>query len=257
MATPELQPLAFTRCAPPAGGAVRTDRSIDEIRGLFLRAGVMRKASGSAYLELGKTKVVCAVFGPQPADGKELMQRGQLECALRFTSFSQQQRRQYVQGGSAEERGLSTSLTTALASAVQLDHYPRSLIAVQALVLQDDGGALAAAVTCASLALAHAGVLLYDLVAACSCSVVAGEVVVDGCAGELAEATSTTTVAHMPSLNQLTLLQQDGAATFERTTQALQLALDGCARLHERVRASLQAAPPGPSSTSEAEDKRR
>ena len=240
-ATPELQPLPFARCAPPTGAA-RGDRHIDALRGLSLRKAVVRKASGSAYLELGNTKVLCAVFGPQPAEGRELMQRGQLECALRFTSFSQAERRQCAQGGSAEEKSLSMALTTALASAVQLDHYPRSLIAVQALVLQDDGGALAAAVTCASLALAHTGVLLYDLVAACSCSVVAGEVVIDGCAGELAEAASTTTVAHMPALNHITLLQQDGATTYERSSQSLQLALDGCARLHERVRACLQPA---------------
>ena len=101
MANAELQPLPFARCAPPAAGGARGDRSIDALRGLFLRTGVMRKASGSAYLELGRTKVLCAVFGPQPAEGRELMQRGQLECALRFTSFSQQERRQCVQGGSA------------------------------------------------------------------------------------------------------------------------------------------------------------
>ena len=54
----------------------------------------------------------------------------------------------------AEEKALSLELGAALASSVQLHLLPKSTIAVHALVLQDDGGALPAAVSCASLALA-------------------------------------------------------------------------------------------------------
>ena len=59
-------------------------------------------------------------------------------------------------------------MSAALSASVQLHLLPKSTIAVHALVLQDDGGALPAAVTCASLALADSGILLYDLVAACT-----------------------------------------------------------------------------------------
>ena len=53
-------------------------------------------------------------------------------------------------------RELNASLAAALASSVQLHLLPKSIISVHVLVLQDDGGVLPAAVSCASLALADA-----------------------------------------------------------------------------------------------------
>ena len=134
-------------------------------------SGRIDGAKGSAYLERGSTKVVCAVYGPHQTEGREYLQRGQLETALRFTSFARRDRCKSPASGSPEERELSMALGAALEASVQLDQYPKSTIAVNALVLQDDGGALAAAITCASLALADAGLLLFGMVAACSCAV--------------------------------------------------------------------------------------
>lgn len=45
-------------------------------------------------------------------------------------------------------------LSQTLSAAVRLDQYPKSLIDLSILVLEDDGSAFAAAVTCASIALA-------------------------------------------------------------------------------------------------------
>jgi exosome complex component MTR3 len=56
----------------------------------------------------------------------------------------------------------------ALEVSVNLDKFPKSVIDVYALVLEDDGSALAAAIICGSLALADAGVELYDIVSACA-----------------------------------------------------------------------------------------
>ena len=46
--------------------------------------------------------------------------------------------------------------------------FPNFQVDVYALILQNDGSALAAAITCASLALADASVPMYDLVTAAS-----------------------------------------------------------------------------------------
>ena len=120
---------------------------------------MVANADGSVYLELGKTRVLCSAFGPQPTDEDDSQQRGKLDCTLRFASFARPRTQKQPDAGTAnaEELDLSLSLATALSPAVQLERYPRSVLALHALVLEDEGGALAAAIMCASLALADAG----------------------------------------------------------------------------------------------------
>lgn len=50
----------------------------------------------------------------------------------------------------------------------QVHRLTKSVVGVHVMVLQADGGELAVATTCASMALADAGIELYDLVTACS-----------------------------------------------------------------------------------------
>lgn len=57
-------------------------------------------------------------------------------------------------------------VSACLSTAVHLDKYPKSEIYIHILVLEDDGGILAGAVNAASLALADAGIELFDLVSA-------------------------------------------------------------------------------------------
>jgi exosome complex component MTR3 len=235
-------PLVRSAEEPAASDAARAEgRAAEALRPLKLRTGVVTSASGSAMIELAHTKVLVSVFGPHATEGREYLDRGQLECSLRFASFARRPRRKERQaaGGTAEERTLSLEMAAALSASVQLHLLPKSTIAVHALVLQDDGGALPAAVSCASLALADASILLYDLVAACSCALVGSEARLDGSAAELAAADGSLSVACMPALDQLTLLRHTGAVAFEQLTGTLQLALSGCALLHREMRAAL------------------
>ncbi|MEM3819379.1 MAG: exosome complex exonuclease Rrp41, partial [Nitrososphaerota archaeon] len=47
-------------------------RRPDELRPLKIEIGVLDKSDGSAYVELGKTKVFAAVFGPREVHPKHL-----------------------------------------------------------------------------------------------------------------------------------------------------------------------------------------
>ena len=253
----------------------RDGRSTDAFRTLVLRTGVMAKAAGSAHLELANTKVVCSVLGPHAAEGRGYQEHGVLDCSLRFTSFAHRERRIAPHGGpstgggstapSTDERALSLSLAAALSGSVQLSEYPKSVISVNVLVLEDDGAALAAAITCASLALADASVLIYGLVPACNCVLLpaggdeapaggdegrcgagvgidkGGSVLLDPCADELRAASATTTGAHMPSLQQLILHEHEGAASVEKVNEALVLSLEGCSKMHAQMEEVLHA----------------
>ena len=155
--------------APTAGRA--DGRQMDQLRPLKIRTGVISCAAGSAMLELAQTKVVCSVYGPHATEGREYLDKGQLECSLRFASFARRARADKRHGmATAEEKTLSLELAAALFASVQLHLLPKSTIAVHVLVLHDDGGILPAAISCASLALADASIHLYGLVACASCA---------------------------------------------------------------------------------------
>ena len=261
-----LPPIPIIRrsAPPPADGSRADGRTVDQLRPLKLRTGVVTSASGSAMLELAHTKVLCSVFGPHATDGRDFSEQGQLECSVRFASFARRGRERQNPAGSPEEKTLSLALSSALSASVQLHLLPKSTIAVHALVLQDDGGALAAAISCASLALADASIELYDLVAACGCALLPANppppanppaatkalaradtpsgdarLALDCASAELAAAGGTLTVACMPALDQLTLVRQEGCTTHEVVSSAMQLALSGCRLLHRQMTAAL------------------
>uniref|UniRef100_F7ERN2 Exosome component 6 n=1 Tax=Monodelphis domestica TaxID=13616 RepID=F7ERN2_MONDO len=142
------------------------------LRPVYARAGLLSQAKGSAYLEAGRTKVLCAVSGPRPVEGERGAAAGgaggRLLCDFRRAPFSGPRRR--GAGGGAEERELALALQEALEPAVRLGRYPRAQLELSALLLEDGGSALAAALTAASLALADAGIEMYDLVVGCALS---------------------------------------------------------------------------------------
>ncbi|KAF9896046.1 hypothetical protein BX616_008244, partial [Lobosporangium transversale] len=111
-------------------------------------------------------------YGPRPIKrvGQIFSGRGILNCEIKFASFSCAKRRSNIRD--PQERELSQILSQALAPAVRLEKIPKSAIDVYITVLESDGwgSCVAAAVTAASVALAHAGIEMLDLVAGCSAS---------------------------------------------------------------------------------------
>lgn len=56
-------------------------RSNDEHRLIFLKTGVISQARGSAYVEQGKTKVMCGVYGPREIPRRsDFSMNGVLSC---------------------------------------------------------------------------------------------------------------------------------------------------------------------------------
>ena len=158
----------FQETSSPKQTAGRSEARQDgDHRKIFLSTGVISKAKGSAYIEQGGTKVMAGVFGPKEVQRRsDFSVTGSLAVELKFAPFAcRGGRRAGGQRGEdreAEELGLV--LAEALSSTVCLTKYPKSVIEVGVTVLEDDGGVVAAALTAAGLALAAAGIHLYDLV---------------------------------------------------------------------------------------------
>lgn len=125
------------------------------------------------------------------------------------------------------------SVAQAIAYSVRLEAYPKSLIDLYITVLEDDGSALAAAISCASLALANAEIEMIDLVAGCTLGLEGKRLVLDPVAEEAANQTTTLTVAYLPSMDEVSGVVQSGEMPFELQGQAIQACVTGCGQINE------------------------
>ncbi|XP_034542632.1 exosome complex component MTR3 [Notolabrus celidotus] len=242
--------------SPGPGRADGRQRDQVDVRPVFVRCGLVSQAKGSAYIEAGNTKLMCCVYGPRETDRKDEtdMKCGRLTTDMRFAPFSCPERGSWIQG--SQDKDLSLMLHESLQPALCLHKYPRSQIEVNVMVLENSGSVLAHAVTCASLALADAGIEMYDLVLGCSIRQDGASYVVDPSYMEENSYSSVSsenqgglTVAFLPSLNQISGLQSDGEMTEETLTAGVRTCIEGCYKLYPVIQQALakavrRAAPP-------------
>ncbi|KAL6107200.1 exosc6 [Pungitius sinensis] len=260
---PEVSQCPFLFSSKPAAslplkGPREDGRQRDQVdvRPVFVRCGLVSQAKGSAYIEAGSTKLMCCVYGPREIERKDEtdMTCGRLVTDMRFAPFSCLERGAWIQG--SQEKDLSLMLQESLQPAVCLNKYPRSQIEVNVMVLESSGSVLAHAVTCASLALADAGIEMYDLILGCSMRQDGASYVVDPSRAEenwrssiVEENQGGLTVAFLPSLNQISGLESDGEMTEETLTAGVRTCIEGCYKLYPVVQHALckavrRAAPP-------------
>ena len=173
---------------------------------------------------------------------------------MRFAPFSCPERGSWIQG--SQEKDLSLMVLESLQPAVCLHKYPRSQIDVNVMVLENNGSALAHAITCASLALADAGIEMYDLVLGCSIRQDGASYLIDptfleesGSNWASGENQGSLTVSFLPSLNQISGLQSDGEMGEETLTAGVRTCIEGCYKLYPVIQQALVkavrgAAPP-------------
>lgn len=220
-------------------GKRRDGRGLLETRPVFLRTGTITRANGSAYIELENTKVICAVYGPrQTHRQQEFRETGQLQCDFKFATFSCEQRKGFVQD--AQEKEYSNILEQALEQSVRLDLFPKAVVDIFVVVLENDGSALEAAITCASMALADAGIELYDFVAACSVGVADNQVLIDYTNQELPALQTTALLALMPSLNETTHFLLAGETDTQLINELVQVGGDGCSKMQSLMKEALK-----------------
>lgn len=133
-------------------------------------------------------------------------------------------------------------------------------------VLQSDGGVFNAAVIGSSLALADAGIAMRDVVCAASAAVIKIEqddtdnntnakndddakkkkkkrsnndlyhAIADPTEDEILQASGVVTIALMPNLREVTVWDQFGKMPLDASTEAMELARDGCVTMHKFVK---------------------
>ena len=212
-------------------------RKNNELRPMSAKVGVIPNADGSAIFSFGDTIAIAAVYGPRQLHPQHLQDpaSGILRVNYDLLSFSVSDRKK--PGPSRRSQEISKVTEWALAPVVDLGEFPNTVIDVQIYIIQADAGTRTAGINAASMALAHAGIPMKNLV----CSVAVGkqdkELVVDLTKEEEdfdeGEGATDFAVAKIANTDEYTLLQLDGKIQPEVVKEILKLADKACEEVYE------------------------
>ncbi|HUV34600.1 MAG TPA: exosome complex exonuclease Rrp41 [Candidatus Desulfaltia sp.] len=215
-------------------------RKPDELRPIHIESGVLPNADGSAYIEMGRNKIMAGVYGPREMHPKRLSKpnQGVLRCRYHMAPFSVDPRRSPAP--SRRDMEISMVMRDALEPALFLERYPRSVIDVYVEIIQADGGTRCASINAAAVALADAGIPMKDLVASVAVGKYEDKLILDLGDYEDKKGQSDLPLAYMPKFDKVTLLQMEGIMTQEETEEAVKMAVEGCKKIYEIQKETLK-----------------
>jgi exosome complex component MTR3 len=213
--------------------------------------------------------------GPRQNANADFSEKGQFECEFSYASFAGDERRKRFR--TTDEMHFANVIQEAISASICLHKYPKSVVEAHVMVIEEGPGVLGAAITCTSLALADAGIELYDLVASCSAAYVDGVGIIldptasdeallksvvepvvesdtdkkskdadtdadadaDSAASKMIVDDGRVSVAYMPSLRQLTHLSQTGHVSASMLHTMMERACDGASQSYQAMRTCL------------------
>ncbi len=214
-------------------------RSIDQMREIEAKVGVVKRANGSAYFRFGNTAAVAAVYGPRALHPRFLQDpiKSVIQCRYAMVPFSTKER--IRPGPSRRSIEISKIIKEALSHTVFLEEFPKTCIDIYIDVIQADASTRCAALNAASLALADAGIPMRSLISCCSVGKIDNTIVLD-----IAGVEDNYGQVDMPVAvdkdNNIVLLQIDGILTKEEFSNALALALKGCREVYKKQEEALR-----------------
>ncbi len=147
-----------------ANGIRKDGRKAGDVRPISIELGVVPVADGSCRMRWGTNDVIAAIYGPMEAHPRKIQRqdRAVLDVRYNMAPFSTSDR--IRPGFNRRSREISKVTAEALESVVMLELYPRSKIRVEIEIICAEAGTRCVGLTAASVALAHAGIPMTDLV---------------------------------------------------------------------------------------------
>ncbi len=222
----------------------RTDgRKVDEMRPIQTKIGVVPNADGSAMFSSGDTIAVAAVYGPRKLHPQHQQKPDTcvLRCTYNMNSFSVSDR--IRPGPSRRSTEISKIIEWALSPVVMLKKFPGTVIDVHINIIQADAGTRCAAINAASMALAHAGIPMKNLVSSVSIGKLDKQLVVDVNKDEedWEEGEGATDIPiSMTGDSKLTHVQLDGNIDKKQMEEAIKLADKACKEIYEIQKQALK-----------------
>lgn len=231
---PVLVPEPHDKVCFTSEGKRLDGRTEDEGRSFSCKVGVIKNAQGSAYVEHGGNKIYAAVYGPREVHPRHLAKRdtGILRVYYRMTTFSVHERMRPTPNRRSTE--ISKVIREALEPVIFLEAYPNSQIEIYIEVVAADGGTRCASTTCASLALADAGIPMKSLVVGIAAGKAQEKIILD-----LGDKEDKVGQADMPAAIVMTtkgisLLQFDGEMNTEEMKLSFDYMLKGAEKIYEK-----------------------
>ncbi|OCH94978.1 mRNA transport regulator 3 [Obba rivulosa] len=220
-------------------GQPRQGRAASDIRPIFLKAGLITQANGSAYIETQRSKIACAVYGPRQSKSTVYSENGRLNVEVKFAPFSCTRRKVPIRD--AEDRSVAVQIHQALLPSIRLELLPKSTIDIFITIIENDGidGCIAAGSVAASTALADAGIEMLGLVIACSACTIGKEIWLDPNNDEAQASSGTLIYASMPALGTVTNVSQNGRLTPDEAIRCMEACQERCIDIHAVVAEAL------------------
>lgn len=219
-------------------------RKNNEMRKMSAKVGVIPNADGSAMFSFGNTIAIAAVYGPRQLHPQHMQDpaTGILRVNYDLLSFSVSDRKRPGPNRRAQE--ISKVTEWALLPVIDLKEFPNTVIDVQIYIIQADAGTRTAGINAASMALAHAGIPMRDLVSSVAVGKQDKELIVDLSKEEEdfeeGEGATDFAIAKVANSDEYTLLQLDGNIQPEVVKKILELANDSCAEVYEFQKKTLK-----------------
>eukprot|EP00796_Vickermania_ingenoplastis_P011040 gene11040-7673_t len=190
----------------------------------------------SSCVEVGDTRVICAVRPPQQLVQEYRGDRGRVVCEVhRVTSAGQRD-------DETLELDLALALEGVAEQLVMLEDLPQLLIEVTLEIIRDEGAIWDALSTALAVALAAGGFGMLDLFSSCSAALLDdGAVVVDVTRDEEERARASVTVCSSLNSNQIVFMRHCGSVETSTLSQLVHTALSGTQARKEGILKEIRA----------------
>ncbi len=208
-------------------------RKPDETRKIEAKVGVIKRADGSAMFSFGNSKAIVAVYGPRKLHPQHLQdpEKCLLRCYYDLISFSVAERKR--PGPSRRSTEVSYVTANALKKALKLESFPNSVIDVYIFIVEADASTRCSGINAASMALAHAGIPMTELVSSISIGKIGDSIVADltkeeedYCIkkdGKEIKAATDIPFAFLSGSEKISLMQLDGKVNVDDLKEAIAL----------------------------------
>ncbi|MCQ4153463.1 MAG: exosome complex exonuclease Rrp41 [Archaeoglobales archaeon] len=214
----------------------------DQLRPIKIEVDVLKRADGSCYIEMGKNKVVAAVYGPREAFPRHIQDPSKVVVRYRYNMapFSVEERKR--PGPDRRSIEISKVSKEAFEAVIMKELFPRSVVDIFVEVLQADAGSRTACINAASVALVDAGIPMKGMLTSVAVAKVDGVLVLDPMKEE-----DNFGEADMPfaflirggKIESVALLQMDGRMTRTEIKEALNLAKKGAMEIYNLQREAI------------------
>lgn len=219
-------------------------RTVTEMRPMTAKVGVIPNADGSAIFTFGNTVAIAAVYGPRKLHPQHMQDpsTGILRVTYDLLSFSVSDRKK--PGPNRRSNEISKMIEWSLLPVVKLEEFPNTVVDVQIYIPQADASTRVAGINAASMALAHAGIPMTDLVCALSIGKLDKHLVVDVDKDEEdfeeGEGATDFPLAKLAQKDEFTLIQLDGKIQPQLIKEALAMASKACDEIYEVQKKALK-----------------